>query len=68
MARFIPSLRRGKRVNVLRLTGVISSQNRGAALSDQSLAPMIDKAFSRGKPDAVALVVNSPGGSRCNPR
>lgn len=63
MARFIPSLRRGKRVNVLRLAGVISSQGRGAALSDQALAPLIEKAFSKGKPDAVALLVNSPGGS-----
>lgn len=62
MARFFP-LRRGKRVNVLRLAGVISSQGRGTVLNDQAMAPLIEKAFSRGKPDAVALVVNSPGGS-----
>ena len=33
------------------------------ALNDQGLAPLIDKAFRKGKPAAVALVINSPGGS-----
>jgi serine protease SohB len=32
-------------------------------LNDQSVAPLIERAFSRGKPAAVALVINSPGGS-----
>jgi serine protease SohB len=49
-------------VSVVRLSGVISSGSRGQ-LNDQSLAPVFEKAFSKGKPDAVALVVNSPGGS-----
>lgn len=33
------------------------------ALSDQSLREMLEKAFKRGKPKAVALEINSPGGS-----
>ena len=36
---------------------------RQAQLSDESVAPFIEKAFSRGKPVAIALVINSPGGS-----
>ena len=36
---------------------------RQSQLSDESVAPFIEKAFSRGKPVAIALVINSPGGS-----
>ncbi len=32
-------------------------------LNDTGLAPIIERAFRRRKPDAVALVINSPGGS-----
>ncbi len=32
-------------------------------MNDAGLAPLIERAFSRGKPAAVALAVNSPGGS-----
>ncbi len=49
-------------VAVIRLSGVIASGGR-AALNDEILAPVIEKAFKRGKPKAVALVINSPGGS-----
>lgn len=35
----------------------------GSGLNDASLAPVIERAFSRGKPKAVALAINSPGGS-----
>lgn len=62
MIRFNPFSKRSKSVAVVRLAGAISAGSRGG-LSDQSLAPMIEKAFRRGKPDAVALVLNSPGGS-----
>jgi len=48
-------------VSVIRLQGVILSGGRG--LDDASLAPVIDRAFSRGKPAAVAIEINSPGGS-----
>jgi len=48
-------------VAVIRLSGVISTGRGG--LNDQTLAPMIERAFAKGKPKAVALVINSPGGS-----
>jgi serine protease SohB len=52
-------------VAVLRLEGVIGAGARlGApALTDAGLAPLIEAAFGRGRPRAVALAVNSPGGS-----
>ncbi len=49
-------------VAVLRLSGAIGASGRGA-LNDQTLAPLIEKAFAKGKPAAVALQINSPGGS-----
>ena len=45
---------------VIRLQGSIGTGRN--ALSDAALAPVIEKAF-RMKPAAVALVINSPGGS-----
>ncbi len=52
-------------VAVLRLQGVIGAGPRlGApALTDAGLAPLIESAFRRGRPKAVALAINSPGGS-----
>ena len=63
MRRFIPFIKHDPVVPVIRLQGVISSGGRGAALNDAGLAPLIEKAFRKGKPAAVALVINSPGGS-----
>ena len=63
---FIPSrFKNTPQVNVVRLSGVIGGGSRlgGAALNDAGLAATIGKAFSKGKPQAVALVINSPGGS-----
>lgn len=48
-------------VAVIRLQGAITIGSRG--LSDVALAPVIERAFSRGRPVAVALQINSPGGS-----
>jgi signal peptide peptidase SppA len=62
MKRWIPFLKPNPTVAVLRLSGVISASGRGF-LNDASLAPVLDKAFSRGKPAAVVLEINSPGGS-----
>lgn len=62
MKRFIPFMKSNPTVAVIRMQGVIASGSRGA-LNDQSLAPLIQKAFTKGKPDAVALAINSPGGS-----
>lgn len=52
-------------VAVLRLEGVIGAGPRfgASALTDAGLAPLIETAFRRGKPKAVALAINSPGGS-----
>ena len=63
MRRFIPFLPPEHFVAVVRLQGVIASGGRGMALNDQGTAQLIEKAFGRGKPKAVALVINSPGGS-----
>src|SRR6056297_3317362 len=63
MLRIFPFIRRSPFVAVVRLQGVIASSSRMTALSDQGTASLIEKAFSRGKPKAVALVINSPGGS-----
>lgn len=62
MKRFIPFLKSGPKVAVLRLSGVIGSGPR-AGISDEGMAPLIERAFRKGKPDAVALIINSPGGS-----
>lgn len=62
MNRFIPFIAKGPVVAVIRLQGVIASGGRGS-LNDAGLATLIEKAFSRGKPAAVALSINSPGGS-----
>ena len=57
----IPFLPQTPLVNVVRLTGSIGTGTR--ALSDAALAPLIERAFAKGAPKAVALVINSPGGS-----
>lgn len=63
MKRWIPFLKPKPSVAVIRLAGAIAAGNRAAVLNDASLAPVLEKAFKRGKPAAVALVINSPGGS-----
>ncbi len=61
MRRFIPFLPKPATVPVIRLNGSIGMG--GRSLNDAALGPLIDRAFKRGKPAAVALVINSPGGS-----
>ena len=58
----LPFINRGPLVAVIRLAGTIGSGPR-AQLSDEVMGPVIEKAFKRGKPKAVALLINSPGGS-----
>jgi signal peptide peptidase SppA len=60
MKRYIPFLKHPPLVPVIRLSGVITTGSRG--LNDAGIAPVIEKAF-RMKPAAVALLINSPGGS-----
>ena len=52
-------------VAAIRLEGVIApgSRRHSGSINDHGLAGLIEKAFRKGKPSAVALVVNSPGGS-----
>lgn len=54
-----PFRRDRKTVSVVRLNGMIAT---GRGLNDAGLAPVLEKAFAK-KPSAVALVINSPGGS-----
>ena len=60
MRRWIPFVKNPPTVAVIRLQGAIS--NAARTLDDVGLAPLIEAAF-KGKPDAVALQINSPGGS-----
>jgi signal peptide peptidase SppA len=57
----IPFVNQPPLVNVIRLQGSIGTGSR--SLSDAGLAPLIERAFTKGKPVAVALQINSPGGS-----
>ncbi len=58
----LPFVKNPPLVSVVRLNGAIGMSGRGS-LNHQSIAPVLEKAFRRGKPDAVALELNSPGGS-----
>ncbi len=58
----LPFLKRPPLVAVVRLNGAIGMPGRGS-LSDAALAPVLERAFKKGKPAAVALQINSPGGS-----
>lgn len=62
MKRWIPFVKSEPRIAVVRLQGVIASGGRGA-LSGASVGPLLERAFRKGKPKAVALEINSPGGS-----
>ncbi|MEM9583253.1 MAG: S49 family peptidase [Pseudomonadota bacterium] len=63
MKHLIPFVKKDPLIAVVRLNGVIASGGRGQTLSDVGTAPLLEKAFRKGKPAAVALVINSPGGS-----
>jgi len=58
-------LRRGPVVPVVRLSGVIASSGllAGRSLSIESMAPLLKRAFDTRGAKAVALALNSPGGS-----
>lgn len=63
MKRFIPFRKKHPLVPVLRLSGAIGAGGRfSGGLNDAGLAPQIERAFEM-KPAAVALAINSPGGS-----
>ena len=52
-----------KKVAVIRFSGVIADQGRKGSISYNKYAPLIEKAFKIPDVDAVALIINSPGGS-----
>lgn len=62
MKRWIPFVKANPTVAIVRLQGTIAQQSRGS-LSDRSTAGLLEKAFRKGKHAAVALEINSPGGS-----
>ena len=61
MRQYLPFMKNDPFVAVIRLQGAISNQGRG--LDDAGMGPVIEKAFAKGKPKAIALQINSPGGS-----
>ncbi len=63
IAKLIPKRFRRSRVviPVVRLKGVIAASRRGLSL--ENIADSLDKAFAKPATKAVALVINSPGGS-----
>jgi signal peptide peptidase SppA len=65
MSKFLRWLRPGPVVSVVRLEGVIGGSMRfgTAPLTDAGLAALLEAAFRRGRPKAVAFLLNSPGGS-----
>ncbi len=50
-------------VSVLRLNGAIGAAGFGRGLTDEALAPLVERAFGAKRLAAVALSINSPGGS-----
>lgn len=61
IAQYLPFLKAPPTVAVVRLQGMIANTQRG--LDDLSLGPVIERAMTRGRPVALALEINSPGGS-----
>ena len=59
----LPFRSRAPRVTMIRLQGVIAATGGRGTLSHAGLVDLIERAFRKGKPRAVALLINSPGGS-----
>ncbi|MEO6395651.1 MAG: S49 family peptidase, partial [Devosia sp.] len=62
-----PFRRGGITIPVVRLQGVIASDQRAGRLNIAAVAPLLKRAFEMSGP-AVALIVNSPGGSAVQSR
>jgi signal peptide peptidase SppA len=62
-----PFRKGGPIVPVVRLHGVITAEVRPGRLNIESVAPLLDRAF-RMRGNAVAIIVNSPGGSAVQSR
>lgn len=50
-------------VAVVKLNGVIGTESFGRGLNLAAVAGTLERAFTTGKPKAVAIAINSPGGS-----
>lgn len=59
----LPGHRSRPVVSVVRLSGVIAPLGRRGSLNMQSVVPALERAFTRPHVKAVALLINSPGGS-----
>lgn len=53
----------GPVIPVVRLHGVIAAEQRAGRLNIESVAPLLKRAFANKAAPAVAIIVNSPGGS-----
>jgi signal peptide peptidase SppA len=53
----------GTMVPVVRLQGIIAADQKPGRLNIASVGPLLEKAFAFKKAPAVAIIVNSPGGS-----
>ena len=62
-----PLRRGGPVIPVVRLHGVIAAEQRPGRLNIESVGPLLERAF-RIKAPAVAIIVNSPGGSAVQSR
>lgn len=62
MRNWLPFMKSHPTVSIVRLAGAIGMSG-PSSLSDASLAPVLERAFRKGKPVAVVLEINSPGGS-----
>lgn len=50
-------------IPVVRLHGVISAEQKPGRINIESVNPLLEKAFEDKRAEAVAIVINSPGGS-----
>jgi signal peptide peptidase SppA len=55
--------RGGAVIPVVRLQGIIAADQRSGRINMQNVAPLLQKAFAMKRAPAVAVIVNSPGGS-----
>lgn len=53
----------GPVVPVVRLQGVIAADQRSGRLNIETVAPLLQRAFANKSAPAVAIIINSPGGS-----
>lgn len=60
---FVRLFRRPPTIPVVRLHGVIAAEQRPGRLNIESVEPLLKRAFEMRSAPAVAIVVNSPGGS-----